>query len=143
MGFTTKGKTPLPDIASQRCSSLTLPLLWTALLGYDLRITKAINELLLVIDRDRKEPINITKWFNFFVFDVMEDLAFNKNSNMLRHGEEAYIFKTIREDMFNIAFFTHLPWLLPFLKRTPLLNRNYLQFWNWIQAQIDERSKVC
>lgn len=73
----------------------------------------------------------------------MEDLAFNKNSNMVRNGKEAYIFKTIRADMFNIAFFSHLPWLLPFLKRTPILNLNYLQFWKWIQDQIDERIKVC
>lgn len=72
----------------------------------------------------------------------MEDLAFNKNSNMLQKGEEAYIFQTIRADMFNIAFFSHLPWLLPFLKRTPLLNFKYLEFWNWIQDQIDERIKV-
>ncbi|CAH0047650.1 unnamed protein product [Clonostachys solani] len=112
-----------------------------ALLGYNARITKAIDELLQVIDRDHKQPINITKWFDFFVFDVMEDLAFNKNSNMIRHGEEAYIFQTIRTDMFNIAFFAHLPWLLPFLKRTPLLNWNYIKFWNWIQNQINERRK--
>ncbi|KAK2616801.1 hypothetical protein QQS21_000178 [Conoideocrella luteorostrata] len=112
-----------------------------ALTGYDHRITKAIKELLHVIDRDHQQPINITKWFNFFVFDVMEDLAFNKNSTMLRDGEEKYIFKTIRADMFNIAFFAHLPWLLPFLKRTPILNMKYLQFWDWIQRQIDERIK--
>ncbi|CAG9954643.1 unnamed protein product [Clonostachys rosea f. rosea IK726] len=112
-----------------------------ALLGYDSRITKAIDELLQVIDRDHNQPINITKWFDFFVFDVMEDLAFNKNSNMIRHGEDSYIFQTIRTDMFNIAFFAHLPWLLPFLKRTPVLNWNYIKFWNWIQNQINERRK--
>ncbi len=113
-----------------------------ALLGYDPRITKAIDQLLAVIGEHEGRSIDITKWLAFFVFDVMEDLAFNKSSNMLAHGEEAYIFKTIRTDMYNIAFFTHLPWLLPFLKRTPLLNRNYHEFLAWIQAQIDERAKV-
>ncbi len=72
----------------------------------------------------------------------MEDLAFNKSSNMLANGQEAYIFKTIRTDMFNIAFFTHLPWLLPFLKRTPVLNWNYYEFLDWIQKLIDERKLV-
>lgn len=113
-----------------------------AINGYDHRITNAINDLLHVVKRDHDKPINVTQWFNFFVFDVMEDLAFNKNSHMVRNGEEAYVFKTIRADMFNIAFFAHLPWLLPFLKRTPILNFNYLQFWNWIQNQINERAKV-
>ncbi|KAI8952903.1 putative cytochrome P450 oxidoreductase [Xylaria longipes] len=112
-----------------------------ALLGYDCRITKAINQLLPAIEEHRGRPIDITQWFTFFVFDVMEDLAFNKSSNMLADGKEAYILNTIRTDMWNIAFFGHLPWLLPFLKRTPLLNRDYLKFWNWIQDQINERIK--
>lgn len=142
-GFSTKGKT---------CGGYTwlrtqvadgYDLIRVALLAYDDRITKAIDQLLHVLDRDHKQPINITKWINFFAFDVMEDLAFNKKSNHVRDGEEKYIFKTIRKEMANVAFFTHLPWLLPFLKRTPLLNNNYLRFWNWIQAQIDDRKKVC
>ena len=87
--------------------------------------------------------MDVSQWFAFLVFDVMEDLAFNKSSNMLENGEEAYIFKTIRGDMWNIAFFAHLPWLLPFLKRIPLLNRNYLEFWDWIQRHIEERTNVC
>lgn len=84
----------------------------------------------------------MTTWFSFFAFDVMEDLAFNKTSHMLRHGQESYIFKTMRGDMYSMAFFSHLPWLMPFLKRTPVLNSNYLKFWRWIQNQIDERIKV-
>ncbi|KAK1753804.1 Tryprostatin B 6-hydroxylase [Echria macrotheca] len=112
-----------------------------ALADYDPRVTKAIDQLLAVLDRTAGRPINATQWFDFFVFDIMEDLAFNKNSDMLGSGRETYIFQTIRTDMYNIAFFAHLPWLLPFLKRTPLLNRNYLKFWAWIQAQIDERAR--
>lgn len=92
-----------------------------------------------MFERNEGKPVDVTQWMNFFVFDVMEDLAFNKSSNMLVNGEEAYVFKTIRADMWNIAFFAHLPWLLPFLKRIPVLNWNYLEFWNWIQKQIDER----
>ncbi|KAK5997675.1 Cytochrome P450 monooxygenase orf5 [Cladobotryum mycophilum] len=112
-----------------------------ALNGYDPRITKSINQLLHVISQKVDQSIDITEQFTFLVFDLMEDLAFNKSSNMLRDGKEAYVLTTIRTDMWNIAFFAHLPWLLPFLKRTPLLNWNYLKFWNWIQDQIDERRK--
>jgi hypothetical protein len=72
----------------------------------------------------------------------MENLAFNKNSNMLADGKEAYIFKTIRADMHNIAFFTHLVWLMPFLKRTPVLSWSYYEFLDWIQKLIDERKQA-
>ncbi len=84
--------------------------------------------------------MDVSKWFAFFVFDVMEDLAFNKSSNMLASGKEAYVFKTIRSDMFFIALFTHMPWLMPFLKRTPVLNWDYHYF--LIQKLIDERKLV-
>ncbi|KAK4149486.1 cytochrome P450 monooxygenase [Chaetomidium leptoderma] len=110
--------------------------------GYDPRITTAINQLLAAIDRQKNQPLDIAQWFAFFVFDVMEDLAFNKSSNMLLDGKEGHIFKTIRTDMYNIALFTHMPWLLPFLKRTPVLNRNYHEFLDWIQRLIDERIKA-
>ncbi|KAL2152874.1 hypothetical protein VTH82DRAFT_4029 [Thermothelomyces myriococcoides] len=112
-----------------------------AIQGYDSRITKAINQLLGAIDRHKNQPLDVSKWFAFLVFDIMEDLAFNKSSNMLENGQEAYVFKTIRTDMFNIALFTHLPWLLPFIKRTPVLNWNYLEFLDWIQKLIDERKQ--
>ncbi|KAI1332363.1 cytochrome P450 monooxygenase-like protein [Xylariaceae sp. FL0255] len=112
-----------------------------ALLGYDPRITKSIDLLVQAIDKRLGQPMDMYEWFAFFVFDVIEDLAFNKTSNMLMDGKEAYVLNTIREDMWNIAFFTHLPWLVPFFKRTPLLNHNYLKFWKWIQDHIDERIK--
>lgn len=112
-----------------------------ALAHYNPRITNAIAALLAVLGTNTNTSLNMTQWFDFFVFDIMEDLAFNKSSNMLVSGHESYIFNTIRTDMYNIALFAHLPWLLPFLKRTPLLNRNYLAFWTWIQAQIDERAR--
>ncbi|KAH6843376.1 cytochrome P450 monooxygenase-like protein [Chaetomium sp. MPI-CAGE-AT-0009] len=110
-----------------------------AIQGYDPRITKAINQLLAAIDRSKGQAFDVSQWFSYFVFDVMEDLAFNKSSNMLAEGKEAYVFKTIRTDMFNIALFTHMPWLLPFIKRTPVLNWNYYEFLGWIQKLVDER----
>ncbi|KAL2256849.1 hypothetical protein VTK26DRAFT_1031 [Humicola hyalothermophila] len=112
-----------------------------AIAAYDVRITGFINRLLSVIDRHQGQPLDVAQWFAYFVFDVIEDLGFSQSPNMLEDGKEAYIFKTIRADMFNIALFTHLPWLLPFLKRTPLLNRNYLEFWDWIANKVDKRAK--
>ncbi|KAL1840415.1 hypothetical protein VTJ49DRAFT_489 [Mycothermus thermophilus] len=88
-----------------------------AIQGYDPRITKAIYALIGAIERHKGQPFDLARWFAYLVFDIMEDLAFNKSSNMLGRGEDGYVFKTIRADMFNIAFFSHLPWLLPFLKQ--------------------------
>lgn len=115
---------------------------WQAINGYEHRVTKAVKELVHVIDRDHEKPINIALWFNYFSFDVMEDLAFNKNANMVKNGQGDYVFTAIRDTMWDIAFFRHLPWLLPFPKRIPIMNNDYLKFWDWVQNQIDERREV-
>lgn len=72
----------------------------------------------------------------------MEDLAFNKNANMVKNGQGGYIFKAIRLSMFSWVLFQRLVWVAPLVKRAPILNRDYLKFWDWIQNQIDERCKV-
>ncbi|KAL2264565.1 hypothetical protein VTJ83DRAFT_7075 [Remersonia thermophila] len=112
-----------------------------AIQGYDPRITKAIYSLLAAVERHKGQPFDLARWFAYLAFDIMEDLAFNKSADMLGRGEDGYVFKTIRADMYNIAFFSHLPWLLPFLKRTPILNKNYRKFLDWIQILIDERAQ--
>ncbi|KAK4135118.1 putative cytochrome P450 oxidoreductase [Trichocladium antarcticum] len=110
-----------------------------ALNGYDPRITKSVNQLVAVVDQNEGQPLDVSKWFACFSFDVMEDLAFNDSSNMLAEGKEGRIFQTIRNNMFALALFSHLPWLATFPKRIPLINKNYLEFWAWLQNKIDER----
>lgn len=72
----------------------------------------------------------------------MEDLAFNKSPNMVAGGKEDFILRTIRDDMYGVALFTHLSWVTPLVKRTPLLNSHYKKFWAWIRRLVEERSNV-
>jgi hypothetical protein len=34
------------------------------------------------------KPMNVTKWFKFYSFDVMGDLAFGKSYKMLESGQK-------------------------------------------------------
>lgn len=43
------------------------------------------------------EPINASKWFNLFSFDVMGDLGFGKSFNMLESGETHWAIKLLGE----------------------------------------------
>jgi len=113
-----------------------------AISGYDTRITKAIDQFLLVIEDHNGRTMDVATWFDYFVFDIMEDLAFNRSSNMLVEGKEDYALQTIRRDMYYLALVTHIPWLMTLLKRIPLLNANYLKFWDWIQHHLDQRIQV-
>lgn len=85
----------------------------------------------------------MTDFFTYFAFDVMDDVTFNQSTNMVRNGKTTQILKLIRHHMYGIALFSHLPWLLPLVKRTPVVNRRYLELWECIQQKIDQRRMVC
>ncbi len=95
-----------------------------------------------VVERDLASPIDMTRWFTYYAFDVMGNLAFGKSFNMITEGEEAYFLKTIRTDMTNIGYLKHMPWIFPIVMNIPLLNANNKKFWAWIEQQFLERSVV-
>ncbi|KAJ5120265.1 hypothetical protein N7448_010934 [Penicillium atrosanguineum] len=102
----------------------------------------APRQLVEVVDRDLASPIDMTRWFSYYAFDVMGNLAFGKSFNMIAEGKEAYFLKTIRTDMTNIGHLKYMPWIFPILMNIPLINANNLNFWKWIESQFLERSAI-
>jgi hypothetical protein len=95
-----------------------------------------------VIGKNLDRPLNAADWFNYYSFDVMGDLAFGESFNMLIDGKDAYILKKLHADMKSIGLFSHLTWLFPFFKRVPILNSEYLKFWEFVGERVAQRIKV-
>lgn len=113
-----------------------------ALENYNPRVSTAIAELLQVIGRDHGQtPIDIADWFAYFTFDVMEELAFGRNSGMLRNGGDGYVFKTIRGAQGSVALGYHIPWLASISMRVPLLSWGVAAFQEWTWKQLEERAR--
>ncbi|KAL2838069.1 cytochrome P450 monooxygenase [Aspergillus pseudodeflectus] len=112
-----------------------------ALRDYEPRVTLYTNQLIEAIGKNVGNPMNMAKWFNYYSFDVMGDLAFGKPFNMLIDGKDTYFSLQLHEDMKAIGLFSHLTWLFPFFKRVPLVNADYLKFWAWVGEQVGRRSK--
>lgn len=74
-------------------------------------------------------------------FDIMEDLTFNRKSNLLKNSGEAYIFQTIRGFTMGLAVSYHIPWISGLLRRTPIINRDLHVFQQWMSDRIDDRAK--
>ena len=88
------------------------------------------------------QPVNVTDWFNFYSFDVMGDLAWGKSFNMLRDVIKHYFMKSLHADMTNVGLFSHLVWLFPIFKATPILNAENKKFWSWVNKQVADRKMV-
>jgi cytochrome P450 family 628 len=104
---------------------------------------KYTNQLLERIESSKGQSMNIAEWFYFYTFDVMGDLSFGKSFNMLQDGIKHYFMKVLHEDMTSIGYLSHLMWLFPIFKVTPVLNASNIKFWKWLTLQVEERKKVC
>lgn len=121
---------------------LTGPCTFPALRDYEPRVSLYTDQLMQAIDKELGTPMNVTRWFNYYSFEVMGDLSFGKSFNMLVDGKDSYVLTQLHGDMKNIGLFSHLTWLFPFFKRTPGLNAEYLKFWNWVEGRVKERIQV-
>ncbi|CAI7630409.1 unnamed protein product [Penicillium crustosum] len=111
-----------------------------AIRAYEPIVASYAQQLVEIVERDLASPIDMTRWFSYYAFDVMARLAFGKSFNMIAEGKEAYFLKTIRTDMTNIGHLKHMPWIFPIFMNIPLLNANNQRFWKWIENQFLERS---
>lgn len=86
--------------------------------------------------------MDVSRWFNYYSFDVMGDLSFGKSFNMLVDGRDAYVLKEVHGFLKMVGLFTHLTWMFPLFKRTPGLNASMIRYWKWVLKQVDWRIQV-
>lgn len=94
------------------------------------------------IDKHAGKPMNATDWFNFYSFDVMGDLAFGANFDMLQEGIKHYFMTQLHGFMEMVGIFSYAPWAVQVLAAIPVLNNDDKKFWNWLEKQVEKRRKV-
>ncbi|CAG8020572.1 unnamed protein product [Penicillium salamii] len=112
-----------------------------ALESYEPLIAKCARQLTDAIDERLDAPIEMSKWFRFYVFEIMANLAFGRPFNMLTEQTGSYFLRLMRQHMKLVGYMRHLPWLSFLLMRVPGLNWRSEKFWKWIEGQFSQRIK--
>ncbi|KAG6226290.1 hypothetical protein E4U26_002480 [Claviceps purpurea] len=112
-----------------------------ALRDYEPRVAKYTNLLLQRIEEHQGIPFDASKWFNFYSFDVMGDMAFGENFNMLNSGHAHAFMKLIHKHLIAAGKLSHLIWLFPLIRAMPILNREDAAAQVWLLKQISHREK--
>ncbi|KAL3474375.1 cytochrome P450 monooxygenase [Aspergillus californicus] len=110
-----------------------------ALKTYEARVSKYTTQLLTAVEGTLDTEIEMSRWFNYYSFDVMGDMAFGKSFDMLVNGQDTYFLTALHADMTSIGLFGHLTWLFPFFKGIPGLNAQYNRFWAFLHEQVGGR----
>jgi len=87
------------------------------------------------------EPVNASKWFNLFSFDVMGDLGFGKSFHMLESGELHWAVRLLGEGLDPLGLCLP-PWVFRLLIAIPGATSGYWKFIAYCSQQLDERIQV-
>ena len=109
--------------------------------GYDARIEYYRQQFFRQISAFGSNPVNVTKWFNLFSFDVMGDLAFGASFRMLETTEEHWAIKLLNGGVRPLAFM--LPtWFFRLAVAIPGLTRDWWRFITYCCERLNERMMV-
>ena len=112
-----------------------------ALRGYEERIQKYQNILISQIETYHGQSINVSKWFNFYSFDIMGDLAFGTSFKMLEASEEHWAIKLLNEGIEPLSFMFPV-WFFRFMTAVPGLMRDWWKFIDYCAQRLDDRMTV-
>lgn len=88
------------------------------------------------------KPINVSRWFNYYSFDVMGDLAFGKSFGMLKTGKAHYFMAKLEEGMLPLGWISPLPWIIPVFLRAPIIGAGFRELLRWSGEQIENRKMM-
>jgi len=114
-----------------------------ALRGYAQRAKVYDDQLMSRIHTtsSSRSPMNVSKWFNYYSFDVMGDLAFGKSFDMLKNDQEHWAVALMNTGLEALSFLFPI-WLFRVLISVPGLLRDHARIVEYCNTQLDNRMKV-
>lgn len=103
--------------------------------GYESRIALYNKVLIKRLGERGGQAVNAAKWFNFYSFDVMGDLAFGKDFGMLRSGEQHFAVELL-DDALGVQGFNLPTWIFRMLITIPGLTEKYWRFIQYCDQQL-------
>ena len=111
-----------------------------ALRGYEQRLHGFQDKLLSQISAFGGQPIDVTKWFNLYSFDVMGDLAFGADLEMLESRQEHWAIKLLGDGLSPLSFLLPL-WFFRVMVAIPGLTDDWWKFIAYCRSSLEYRIK--
>ncbi|OJZ87745.1 hypothetical protein ASPFODRAFT_131283 [Aspergillus luchuensis CBS 106.47] len=109
--------------------------------GYEHRVRRYRQQLVDRLMEREGQPVNVTKWFDLYTYDVMGDLAFGEGFGCLEQGEYHWATQIMMETMDFVG--SYLPmWLFRMVLEVPGLKRGWYKFLDYCEMRLVERMRV-
>ena len=80
--------------------------------NYEVQVKAYADQLERLIAQSEDQPITVNQYFQWFSFDVMGQVAFSKDFNMLRSAQWHTTIKLFRDGLAMLGPLTPVPWLV-------------------------------
>lgn len=109
-----------------------------ALRDYETKVRTFNDKVVRRFAEFNGQPVNATKWFNLYSFDVMGRLAFGKDYGMLDTGEKHWALELLSEGMQPLAYLMPV-WLFRMLTAIPGLAAGFQKFVKFCMDELSWR----
>jgi cytochrome P450 len=111
-----------------------------ALRDYEPRINMHAEEFINQIKVMKGKPFRGDRWFKYFAYDVMGELAFGESFGMLTAEENRWVPDLLEAGMEDIGYLQPVPWATLLLHNIPFTAKGAKSFLNFVGNQVAKRS---
>ncbi|KAF5021007.1 hypothetical protein F66182_6938 [Fusarium sp. NRRL 66182] len=110
-----------------------------ALAVYEHRIVSKVELLLARIGEHLGKTIDMTQYAVFFGFDVMGQVGFSKDFNMLNSGSKHSAIQGLHDNMTAVGVLGTVPWMMSMLSKIPGATGTYARFTDWCGKELQAK----
>ncbi|KAL8644641.1 MAG: hypothetical protein Q9226_007666, partial [Calogaya cf. arnoldii] len=109
-----------------------------ALRGYETRMLKYRRKLLSQIEAFGSQPVDVSKWFNLYTYDTMDDLAFGRPFGILDASEQHWAIKLLIEGLEPHSWLLPV-WFLRVAQAIPGMMDNWFKALAYSHQMVEKR----
>ncbi|KAI8939307.1 hypothetical protein NX059_003097 [Plenodomus lindquistii] len=114
-----------------------------SLRDYEPRLNRHAMALMARLQEQASQSVvRFTNWVNFYSFDVMGDVGFNRSFGMMEKGEETDVIKLLHASMEPLSIFGQITWGLNLITRTAFGAKDLMKHIDWTAMVLKERKQV-
>ncbi|KAJ3544539.1 hypothetical protein NM208_g2999 [Fusarium decemcellulare] len=113
-----------------------------ALAVYEDRVVSKVDLLMSRIADHEGSPIDVTQYAIFFGFDVMGQVGFSKDFEMLNSGKKHPAIEGLHDNMAAVGVLGTVPWLMSMLSKIPGATGSYSRFTDWCGRELQAKRAI-
>ena len=113
-----------------------------SLRSYENRVTSYADVLVEQMTKSVGKPVDASKWFIHYTFDVMGDLAFGRSFDALKNGRSHSVMDIMHGSAAAVGVFGTATWVLRLLSKMPKAFNPVQKLIDYSESCVEERKKM-